>query len=830
MHAALNIVSTLIIFFAPGVFIVAFLGGGKKSIGLTLGEQMFLCLSGSLLASGWVGLFLAELGVFSVARVAGVVGALVALGTIAAWKRLTFRSGAITWDEVTVLICLIGFAAIIYFPPFEYILGGRDPGVYVNTGFHLAQDGNLTWIDPLVTSIPEEERALFFKIDRDLPAWSQPRFLGFHMESPETGRVVPQGLHLYPTMMAIASGLFQMKSGLYATPLFALLGVAGFFLALRRLFGVETALWASGLMTVFQIQIWFARFPNAEILVQFLYVTALLAFALMEKYRSGFAGALAGAAFGATLLVRVENILFFVPLGLFLGWKRLRRETGRPELAFLSTLVALTIHAALHARFISWPYVSEVFGRHYWRWVSDHLAFLIFLGLAAFLLVDRLAAKWIAGALSAALGDKPRAAFAGVLFLLANYAYFIRPIWHGARTAPHDAEAFLRMGWYLHPLGLALVIGGAMFLAARSRREQAFFFLVSLTFSVFFFYKVRVWHDHYFAMRRFIPVILPGFFAAIAIFLVELRTARGWIGKWAPNVIGAALLLVYFVGGKPLWSHEEFPQSLDFVEDLARHIGERDVVIFPRREGLHLLEPPLAELEGKNVLEFYSLNPDRRLLESLIAKWKDQYDDIYFVTNYKTSLSGLFTQNVKEFWLATKRYEFSYDGPPSKVEPFHLRFSLSKAVDLNDLAARIPKLRRVDVGASDDMQLAWFHEKELDEDGTSYRWTQGISTVFLPALDSQSTEIVLRMAGPKQGEGPIRDVRVSVNERTLATISVGPSFETYRIALPSPTAAVLGDSFHLVMLSTQTWRPSNWRPGATDVRDLGVRVNWIEVQ
>jgi len=822
-------VATLILFFAPGLLLVAALGGSKKTA-LTLGEQIYLVLAGSLLFSGWMGLLLAELARFSPANTASLVGGLVLLGALAARKHLALRPGSFRWDELAVLVCLVGFALTVYFPPFEYVLGGRDPGVYVNAGFHLAREGNLSYVDPVVLSIPEDARDLFFRVDPDLPPWSQPRFLGFPMESPDTGRVVPQGLHLYPVWIGMVSRLYEMKAGLYATPFFAMMGVAGFFFALRRLFDTEVALWATGMMTVFQIQIWFARFPNAEILVQFLFVTGLLAFYFMDEERSSLAGLLAGVAFGATLLVRVENLLFLVPLGVYLGWRRLQRKLEKPELAFLGIFLVLCVHAILHARFIAWPYVSNVLGRPYWKVVGENLPVLAVAAIVLFVLVDRFGAKPVARIAEATNTRNARAMAAGLLFLLALYAYFIRPVWHGARTAPHDAEAFLRMGWYLYPVGLSLVVAGAMLLLARAQRRQALFLLVGLTFSLFFFYKVRVWHDHYFAMRRFIPVILPSFFACIAIFLVSLHAAKGWIGAWAPRIVGSLLLVSYLVAGRPLWAYEEFPQSREFVTELARHLGDRDIVIFPRREGLHILELPLSELEGKNVLEFYGLSPDRGSLERLIAAWRDEYEDIYFVTNYKISLSGLFTQHVRDFSLGTEHYEYAYTRPPAGSVPFHLRFTLSKAVDVHELAARMPKIDTIDVGGSDDLLVSWFFEKERDQEGTTYRWSQRSSSIFLPAIGPDSKQIVIRLAGPEEPGAPRNLVTVSVNQEELATLQPEAGFEIYSVELPPELTSGLRDGFAVLRLDTEPWRPANSIPGATDIRDLGVRVDRVEVR
>jgi hypothetical protein len=183
---------------------------------------------------------------------------------------------------------------------------------------------------------------------------------------------------------------------------------------------------------------------------------------------------------------------------------------------------------------------------------------------------------------------------------------------------------------------------------------------------------------------------------------------------------------------------------------------------------------------------------------------------------------------VRDFWFSTEKYEYAYTRPPSGPEPFHLRFTLSKAVDVEELSRRIPLLPRLDVGASDDLQVAWFHEKELEDDGTSYRWTQRTSSVFLPAVGHDSKQIRIRMAGPKEEQAPLEPVEICVDDQCVEEITLTRDFETYSIELPAELRS-RADTFAILVIKTNTWRPSNWIPDATDIRDLGVRVDWIEV-
>jgi hypothetical protein len=823
---AASALATVAIFFVPGLTLVAVIGSRVR---LRLLEQIYLAVAGSILVSGWVSLALAELGWFSPARTAILVSLGASIAGTALRRRLSLRPGPHSVSELAVAAALAAFALVVYFPPFEHILGGRDPGVYVNAGFHLAREGKLIYDDPVVANLPRESWPLFFP-DKELPAWDYLRYQGFRLESPATGRVVPHGLHLYPVWIGTASALYQPKSGLYATPFFALLGVFGFFLAFRRLFGFEVAAAAAALLAVFQIQVWFARFPSSEIVVQFLFATALLLFSLMEEERSAFAGALAGFALGSTLLARVETLLFAVPVGLYFGWKRVRRELGVPEISFLAAFTLLAVHAAVHDRLFAWPYVSSILGRHYWKTIGENLPWLAAAALVLFLLVDRVAVKLPRGTFDLLLSFRFRVGAALALFLFALYAYFVRPHWHGPRTAPHDAEAFLRIGWYLYPLGQSLGVAGAMALLVRARKAQAFFLLVALTFSLFFFYKVRVWHDHYFAMRRFVPVILPAFFAAIAYLLGVFRESGLRYAAAGVRLVAVLLAGLYLAAGHRLWRHDEFRGSLPFVEELARHIGDEDIAIFPAQEGLHLLELPLAQLEARNVLEFYTLKPDRALLENLLETWRGRYREVFFVTNYKISLSGLFTRHVKDFELSTEKYEYSYDRPPKGPEPFNLRFTLSKAVDLGDLAERVPKLPELDVGGSDDLQVAWFHEKEREEDGTSFRWSQRTSSIFLPAVGAGVRTIALRLAGPKEAQAPLNPVEAALDGRPLGTISPTRAFEVHELSIPPEIADRREASPAILTLSARTWRPANEIPEAGDIRDLGVRLDRVEVR
>ena len=73
----------------------------------------------------------------------------------AARGRLRFGPAAkrITWTAL-IPASLVLLALWRFFPPSEYIIGGKDPGTYVNEGIQIAQRGAIVVRDPVVAAVP----------------------------------------------------------------------------------------------------------------------------------------------------------------------------------------------------------------------------------------------------------------------------------------------------------------------------------------------------------------------------------------------------------------------------------------------------------------------------------------------------------------------------------------------------------------------------------------------------------------------------------------------------------------------------------------------------
>jgi hypothetical protein len=624
---------------------------------------------------------------------------------------------------------------------------------------------------------------------------------------------------------------------------FGVLGTLAALFALRRIFGPAVALLGALLLAVNVLQAWFARYPVSEPMSQFLILSGLFAFALWEERRAPAFGVLAGSLLGLSLLVRIDSVLLAVPL---IGWLALRRAghaiEWREALAVLVPFALFGAHALVHAAFWSRKYLLEIANRPYWRqpaaaWLLATAAVIVMI-----LLVHRLGPRLRTLAERHERGT--RAGIAAVLVSLAVYAYAMRPAlsaWAGAdgndaaramtdpallraldfhKLAAHDAQSLVRFGWFVTPLGLALALLGLVVALREWRPRFLFPMLTLLTFALFYFYKIRVYADYYFAMRRFLPVVLPLALGLAALALTRIARRGGLRRVVAAGL--AAMLAAWFLRDTiPTLAHREWRGAVRFVDDVARRFGPRDVVIFEQPRSIHLLSLPLWAVHGVNALELARFNPDPDRLQHLVRQWRGRYRNIYFVHTYSTDLCGLFLQKVEDHSFGGFEWERAYGRPPRAREFKSLRFSISRVVLPEELS--VPALPEVDVGGSDDVQVSGFHDKEGGGDHT-YRWTGSCASIYVPGARPGGAIALTVSAGRRPASKPAI-VRVSLGRTPLGTITAGPDWTEHRLPVPLGVA----DPLPLLRLDVEGWRPANTEPGSDDVRDLGVMVDRVRM-
>ena len=154
----------------------------------------------------------------------------------------------------------------------------------MNTGAYIARTGALAIYDGQVAqSSPETQKTFFWQLVNPYMLHKQARLPGFFIADSAQGLVLPQFLHLYPAWLALWDALLGVQVGLYATPLIALLGTVAFYFLARELFGQNVARLAFFLLVITVPQFWFARYPVAEAMTQFLVLTGMYALLKMTR-------------------------------------------------------------------------------------------------------------------------------------------------------------------------------------------------------------------------------------------------------------------------------------------------------------------------------------------------------------------------------------------------------------------------------------------------------------------------------------------------------------------------------------------------------------------
>jgi hypothetical protein len=731
---------------------------------------------------------------------------------------------------------LIVVGALLYFPASEYIIGGKDPGTYLNEGVQIAQRGSLVALDPIVPSVPAASRDLFFPWHQN-PFYFSTRFMGFFIQDPSSGKVVGQFPHLFPASIAIAYELNGLTGARNTVGVWALLGLVAVYLVGARLFGRPAAVLACALLAINVIQIWFARYPNSETVMQTLVFAALLAFARATEGSRLFFGTIAGGLLGLMLFLRYDAVL---AMAAFAAAAALMPSDRRAGAAFVVALVATGLCGLWYLANPMMAY-SEYplrFTRERGGWA------LVGAGLVAIAIF-----RWIVRTerVAATIQRTLPIALAVVMTVLAIYAYFFRD--EGGLTAVHDAMAFRTFAWYITPWALgAAVIGLAVLLVTRFWHDPAFF-LTFATFSLFFFYKTRIVPEHFWASRRFLAVILPGVLLVLAgaasvvvdrwLGVARSREVRPRDRPFVAVLVIAGLLtplgIAFWRASAPVRSHVEYEGLIAALEKLAGSLGPRDLLIVESRDAgsdLHVLALPLAYIYSKNVLVLASAAPAKRALENFVSWAETTYDRVLFLGGGGTDLLSrhLSARFLEGDRFQVKQYDARINEYPQGVRRKDLEFGLYR---LSRQVTDPTGPRDVPIGKDDDLNVVRFHARERDrETGLPYRWSGPQSFVLILGIAPDARRLIVWMGdGGRPRQAPPAEVEVALADQPLGSALVAGPVRAYEFPLSPDLAAQAASSDDPVRLRLRT-RP--WVPalvlGGEDARELGVVVTRVQVQ
>jgi hypothetical protein len=645
-------------------------------------EAAFAALALGVAVLGWLAFVLAEVGWFSVERL-GLIWLLLVVG-LATSNRLTGDRRRVTenerWQQSTlrqpqgrpvkgqrsrsvlpipdwVELPLLGIwfvtAAWLFFRPHEFVGGAADAGVYVNLGAEIARHGGILIQDDTLAAL---DPALYPALLRPLPNDAiAPYYVlpAFFVTGEPAGEITPQFYHLHPVWQAIAYDLGGVWPELMLTGLWALLGSLAVYFTVRQFAGWQVAALALAGLSLNALQVWFARYPTAETLTQYLFWTGLWSLGAwlsepalrLPKGRSPLWPLLAGVTLGQVFLVRIDAYFLLAVLGLIGLWRYGAGRWHKTDWWFWLPLALLTVHSFVHALWQSRPYFYSIFayGVQLLR-VNWAIPLLVVVPSAGLLLaISRYRQQ-----LGRLAGYRRPVLMAGIVatLALAGYGWFVRPyvdlpvsVWNewysGQAIGNFDRENLLRFAWYLAPAGVWLGIAGGCLLLWRLNRQTVAIVGMGLLFSSLYLWRIQANPHHIYAMRRYVPVVMPFFVVAAAYWL-------GWLAAQQKRWLSAAALLlaILWLGGLS-WSARGFVSQVDY----RGMIAQLDAIDAPLTAGAVLLfndqapigqgdvwGTPLRFLYGHDV--FSLRDPaflDTAHLNTAIRQWQAAGRTVYWV-------------------------------------------------------------------------------------------------------------------------------------------------------------------------------------------------------
>ncbi len=831
------VVGLLAMLWLPGHLILRLSNGALRSR-IRWTEKLFAEVSISLALLLWIAVSLGTLGVLSGAALLGGAAAAVLLATVALWKRdgrLPRPAGFSPDRSIIVVVVLVIAGSLLYQPTFEQVVGGRDPVTYLVSGMHLGRTGSWIAHDEIVTTIPEEHRTFFLGPDlRETRGHWSSRFLGWYLMEMDTGRVVPQGLPLYPATIAIGYLAGDTSGALRTTSVLAIATVLAVFFLGTRLLSAASGFAAALLLLVSPAQVWFSRFANAESVAQLLLVVGLYGL-LMQRRSGGWAyGLMASLAFGLSWQAHIWTVWLVLPLFSILVFDLLRGRVDRTAmLSFWGPLSVLGVQALAVYFTVTTAYMEGAF-----RVIRWSMWALIPLAPAGLIL---LSALWYWGRRRRGGGqpDKdgvaagvgwPRVLAAAAVVVGAAYGYWVRPAISVVENA-WRAESFERLVLAVTFSVFGFAVAGAALLLLDRRRGEATTCLlaVALGMMVPVLWEPNIVRPLMWSLRRyqtFLPLVF--LFAAVPLWVVEERSRGAGrtapLGRWANAIVAVFLFVPLAMQG---WTYRGFKQpgeSVALVEDIAASVEDNAVLIFEHRSGWGALDfaAPLAYWKGFDVVRMWHKRTNQEALRDFVRRQAQRGRPVYFFTqgfNYFVSEPRM--EPHRRWWFPRQNLEETRGRLPELVRSSRFPISSYRVLPAG---ANGPLDGMLDVGHWDDIYvgeaLPWEVTGEL-----SARWTKATAFFWLPGLEQGAREIVVHADTIHGSEAFNRSLRARLDGVELGEIHVEQQWTDYVFEVPSdwrPTAGVVP----MLELTIEPLQPDAVN-GNGDTRYLGVFVDAI---
>jgi hypothetical protein len=521
-------------------------------------EALPLLLPALVAGFSLVAMVLLHLGLYRPALVLplGLIGGAVAVLGVGL-VRPEPLAGSRLLDGAAVLVVL-GLAALNVRYSAQNISVFRDPAAYAVTGQWLVHHGSLPI--PVDAEVFGSVPGVWFNSAAFDPG-------------PALGFVYAQYSNLLPGLLAVAGWLYSDGLLLKLNPLIGSAALLGFYGLVRQYTARSWALVAVIVLGVSLPQLHFSRSSYSEPITM-LFLVGGLALLREAQQRGDTRGyGLAGLVLGSATLARIDGLYFLltVPLvaavTLAIASPERRGDAARKVAALLLGVAVPAVVAMVNLTNLSSPvYLHNL--RNELAMIATAMVAITAVGAGAVVLAWR---SRLLHRLASATGRWRPWMGAGAVVLLAVVAAS-RPLWFVGRTpdAPksqihyitflqkanglplngtrsYAEQTMLWFSWYYGPVTITLgVLGVALGVYSLLRRGDLRLLAplaMFLSAALLYVTVPSIVPDQIWAMRRYLPVVIPGLLLAAAVVL-GLLARRSRAGLTASVLLAGIMLLV----------------------------------------------------------------------------------------------------------------------------------------------------------------------------------------------------------------------------------------------------------------------------------------------
>jgi hypothetical protein len=454
---------------------------------------------------------------------------------------------------LAAVVLALGFGVFAGAFHSEHIFTDRDPAVYNVLGRSIARTHE---IDPKV-------RGTVFA---DARAFS----MRAASVGERNGRLNVGFFPMLPTLLAVAWSIGGDTGMLVFPAVLGALGLLAVYALTSRLVGPRFALIAPAVLVGAPLQLWFARDAYSELVVQGVVLGGIWCYLDAHEHRSPSRAVFAGMVVASSTFARIDALAILACVVLLIGveWVRARgrsddeRVRRRVVSAFAAGLVVAAATAVPITHHVSRSYIGSL--------SSQYNRLLAALGASVIGAVVLIVVSYAWPGLGALLGRLARVARGRVVTIfgsavvaaIAVWAYVWRPmpqskfpplapgqkltlalrhtrnLWHWSQSVRWFSE-------YMGVFTIVLALAGFLVLVWRALRRDSNAFavlIVIVPFALFYVSRPTISSDQPWAMRRYLPLVIPGIAIGVAVaFTAAWLSART---RWRAPRMRFALVAV----------------------------------------------------------------------------------------------------------------------------------------------------------------------------------------------------------------------------------------------------------------------------------------------